>query len=205
MLRDQADMRTRAQKQHDALATALTVAARSGELPTVGGAAPTLVVAVRAEDLVSGRGYAQSEGSDEPISIAAARHTACDGAVQRVISDRAGRIVGIHTLDRVFNHHQRKAITLRDGGCVIPGCRVPAGWCEIHHVTDHARGGPTHTDNGVLLCWHHHRTLDTNGWAIRMDHGVPHVRGPAWWDPNQRWRPTTTSPTRMLDRLIRRQ
>ena len=203
--RDQADMRTSAQKQHDALATALIVAARSGELPTIGGAAPTLVVAVRAEDLASGRGYAHAEGADEPISIAVARHTGCEGVVQRVVSDRSGRIIGIHTFDRVFNHHQRKAVTLRDGGCIIPGCRVPAGWCEIHHVTEHARGGPTHTDNGVLLCWHHHRTLDTSGWAIRMNLGIPEVRGPAWWDPHRRWRPTTTSRTRMLDRVIRRQ
>ena len=202
---DEADARTRVQRQHDAFATALSVAARSGELPAIGGAAPTLVVAVRAVDLASGRGYGHVEGADEPISIAAARHAACDGAVQRVISDPNGRIIGIHTLDRVFTHHQRKAITLRDGGCIIPGCRVPAGWCEIHHVTDHARGGPTHTDNGVLLCWHHHRTLDTNGWVIRMSRGVPEVRGPAWWDPLQRWRPTTASRLRMLDRLVRRQ
>ncbi|HEX5858976.1 MAG TPA: DUF222 domain-containing protein [Microbacterium sp.] len=201
---DQADTRTTAQKQHDALATALSVAARSGELPTVGGAAPTLVVAVRAEDLASGRGYAHAEGADEPIAIGLARHSACDGVVQRVVSDQSGRIIGIHTRDRVFNHHQRKAVALRDGGCIIPGCRIPAGWCEIHHVTEHARGGPTHTDNGVLLCWHHHRTLDTSGWAIRMNLGTPEVRGPAWWDPVQRWRPATTSRIRMLDRVIRR-
>ncbi|HEX5857537.1 MAG TPA: DUF222 domain-containing protein [Microbacterium sp.] len=205
VLHDRADMRTRTQRQHDALATALTVSARSGELPTIGGAAPTLVVAVRAEDLRSGRGYAQLDGATEPVSIGVARHVGCDGAVQRVISEEAGRIIGIHTLDRVFNHHQRKAITLRDGGCIIPGCRVPASWCEVHHVTDHARGGPTHSDNGVLLCWHHHRTLDANGWSVRMPRGVPEVRGPSWWDPHQRWRPTTASPTRMLDRMVRRQ
>ncbi|MGV2900338.1 hypothetical protein ACNPM4_01575, partial [Microbacterium sp. AGC62] len=53
---------------------------------------------------------------------------------------------------------------------------------------------PTHTDNGVALCWHHHRTLDTSGWEIRMRHGTPHVRGPAWWDPARRWR-TPRPPT----------
>lgn len=45
------DDRTPAQKRHDALATALTVAASSRLLPTIGGAAPTLVVSVRAQDL----------------------------------------------------------------------------------------------------------------------------------------------------------
>ncbi len=35
---------------------------------------------------------------------------------------------------------QRRAIGVRDGECLIPGCHVPAAWCEIHHVTEHARG-----------------------------------------------------------------
>ncbi|EIC08696.1 HNH nuclease, partial [Microbacterium laevaniformans OR221] len=78
-------------------------------------------------------------------------HVACAGAIQRVVTGSDGRIVAIGTEERVFNRYQRRAIALRDGGCVIPGCGVPAGWCEIHHVTEHARGGPTHTDNGVLL------------------------------------------------------
>ena len=72
-----------------------------------------------------------------------------------------GRIVRLGTEERLFNRHQRRAFALRDGACIIPGCGVPAGWCEVHHVTDHAKGGPTHTDNGVLLCWWHHRFIDT--------------------------------------------
>lgn len=199
-----ADDRTRAQKQHDALAIVLAVAAGSGALPTLGGAAPTLVVSVRAEDLAAGRGYAHITGSEQPISLASARHIACAGAVQRVVCDDSGRIVQLGTLERVFTASQRRAIALRDGGCVIPGCHVPADWCEIHHVHEHSRGGPTHTDNGVMLCWHHHRTLDTSGWMVRMNRGVPEVRGPYWWDAKLKWRPVTKSPTRMRERLARR-
>ncbi|MCW3494175.1 HNH endonuclease signature motif containing protein [Microbacterium sp. SSM24] len=194
---DQADPRTRVQRQHDAFATVLSVAARSAEVPTIGGAAPTLVVSVIEGDLRSGTGHAHLDGCDEPVSLTVARHVACTGTIQRVTSDQTGRIRAIHTIDRVFGPHQRKAITLRDGGCIIPGCHVPAAWCEIHHVHEHAHGGPTHTDNGVLLCWHHHRTLDTSGWTIRMRNGIPEVRGPSWWDTAGRWRPTTTSPTRL--------
>ncbi|WP_345186144.1 HNH endonuclease signature motif containing protein [Microbacterium panaciterrae] len=58
----------------------------------------------------------------------------------------------------------------------------------MHHVREWADGGPTHTSNGVSLCWHHHRTLDTSGWAIRMRHGTPEIRGPHWWDPYHAWR-----------------
>lgn len=199
-----ADLRTHTQKRHDALAVLLTVAAASGSLPTLGGAAPTLVVSVREEDLQAGRGFAHLPGDDEPISLAAARHIACTGAVQRVVTRASGRIMSIETLDRIFNHHQRRAITLRDGGCLIPGCDVPPQWCEIHHVEEHSRGGPTHTDNGVLLCWFHHRTIDVGGWQIRMIGGVPHVRGPSWWDARMKWRPATKSPTRRSDAIARR-
>lgn len=198
------DLRTRGQKQHDALANALSVAASSGLLPTVGGAAPTLIVSVTADDVVSGSGYAHVEGCDVPLSVAAALHTGCAGAVQRVTLGAGGRIERIGTEERVFNRHQRRAISLRDGNCVIPGCSVPAGWCEIHHVTEHAAGGPTHTDNGVLLCWHHHRFLERSGWRIRMNHGVPEVQAPAWADASLRWRAVTTSKTRLRDAVLRR-
>ncbi len=199
-----ADQRTPEQQRHDALAMILGVAAASGELPTLGGAAPTLVVHVREEDLATGRGCAYLPGQDEPIPLAAARHIACCGAVCRVVLAENGRIVSIETADRVFNHYQRKAITLRDGECVIPGCHVRPQWCEIHHVEEHSRGGPTHTDNGVLLCWFHHRTLDTGGWQIRMIDGIPYVKGPYWWDAQVKWRPVTKSPTRRRDKIALR-
>jgi hypothetical protein len=182
------DTRSRDQKQHDALAAVLGIAARHDEMPKLGGAAPTLVVSVTAQDYATGRGWAHFEGIDTPASLSTAAHTACGGSVQRVLFDPEGRIIGIGVTDRIFTAHQRRAITLRDKECLIPGCHVSASWCEIHHVQEHSRGGPTHTDNGVALCWHHHRTLDTSGWEIRMHNGTPHVRGPAWWDPARRWR-----------------
>lgn len=198
------DPRTTAQKHHDALATALFTAASSRLLPTIGGAAPTLVVSVRAEDLVSGSGWAMVQGSDEPVSTAAARHAGCAGVIQRVLLDGSGRILRLGTEERVFNKHQRRAIALRDGGCIIPGCCVPAAWCEIHHVTPDAYGGPTHTDNGVLLCWFHHRFIDRGLWKVRMTRGVPEVQAPTWFDPSLRWRSITKSHTRLLDRVVRR-
>ena len=157
------DLRSRVQRQHDAFASILGVAARSGDLPTIGGAAPTLVVAVSADDLRAGTGSAHIPTlGAEPVPLGVARHTACTGAVQRVFSDDNGRIRAIHTVERVFDQHQRRAITLRDGNCIISGCDVPAAWCEIHHVTEHSRGGPTHTDNGVLLRLSHESAGD---WA----------------------------------------
>lgn len=191
--------RSRAQLFHDVLATAVSVAARSVDAPSVAGNAPTLVVTVTQAELVAGRGVAWSEG--RPVSLAAARHAGCAGAVETVVTGSNGRLVGLGSRERCFTGQQRRAIAVRDGTCVIPGCHVPAGWCEVHHVVPHATDPDgTHTDNGVLLCWFHHRTLEASGWEVRMRSGVPEVRPPRWLDPERRWRPperpvTTSAPT----------
>ena len=198
-----AEERTADQQRHDVLAAAIDSAARSGEHPTIGGAPPTVLVSVRQADLANGHGVAHADGVDLPISLRAARHMICTGGTQAVVFDEGGRIVALGSPERCFTPQQRRAITLRDGGCLIPGCSVPASWCEIHHVLPAADGGPTHPDNGVLLCWFHHRSIDTSGWGIRMIGGVPHVRPPAWLDPGGGWHPSTTSPTRLADRRDR--
>lgn len=196
------DTRSRAQKMHDVFAMVLGVAAASESLPTIGGAAPTLVVTAREKDLLAVRGSAYLDGMESPVSLTTAAHTACGGVIQRVVLADTGRILSISTEDRVFNRHQRRAIAARDGGCIIPGCGVPPGWCEIHHVTEHADGGPTHTDNGALLCWPHHRFFDHCGWRIRMNGGVPELLAPSWIDPLRLWRAATTSPTRLLNKVL---
>ena len=186
------DPRTPAQRNHDNLAAILHAAAAAGAVPDLGGAAPTLVVSVTAADYAAGHGRAFIEGTGDDVPLSVARHTACAGGVQRVLFDERGQIVSIGTTARIFTAIQRRAIHLRDRECVIPGCHVPATWCEIHHVREHADGGPTHTSNGVALCWHHHRTLEVSGWRIRMSRGVPEIRGPHWWDPHGAWhRPRT--------------
>lgn len=196
------DPRTADQKRHDALASILSAASSAAETPTLGGAAPTLIVTVSEDDLRRVDGVAFVDGPDgqTPVSASIARHVGCHGTIHRVAFSADGAIRQLTVLDRVFTHWQRKAIGARDGGCVIPGCCVRAAWCEVHHVVDHARGGPTDTSNGVLLCWHHHRTIETSGWEIRMVEGVPQVRPPAWVDPQRRWRPANRVLQRALER-----
>lgn len=183
------DRRTRAQKMHDAFAMIINTAAGADQLPHIGGAAPTLTVSITADDYVTGQGWAQVMNTGDLVPARVAAQVGCAGGIQRILFDSNGRISAIGTSARIFNALQRRAITLRDGGCIIPGCNIPATWCEIHHVKEHADGGPTHTDNGVLLCWWHHRNLHLSEWRIRMNNGTPEIRGPVWWDRQQHWRP----------------
>ncbi|MEA9986324.1 HNH endonuclease signature motif containing protein [Subtercola sp. RTI3] len=191
---DMPETRYRDQQRHDVLAAILETAARSAETPNIGGAAPTVLVSIQSTDLESGHGVGWAEGIDVPLSIHAVRQLACSGGTQKVVLGETGRVLSLGSPERCFTGWQRRAITLRDGGCVIPGCQIPAAWCEIHHVTAHADGGATHTDNGVLLCWFHHRSIESSGWEVAMLAGVPHIKAPPWLSTAHRhWMPTHSS------------
>lgn len=187
------DLRTPDQKRHDAFAAIAQAASQHEDMPSLGGAAVTVLIQVEETQLLArhGNGWIHGhDGTPTPISLTGVEHATCSGRTQRVVQNSDGRIIELGTAQRVFNAHQRRAIALRDGGCIIPGCTVPATWCEIHHVHEHRDGGATHTDNGVALCWYHHRSLGTSGWAIRMTRGVPEILAPPWIDPHLTWRPT---------------
>ncbi|MEX1079296.1 MAG: DUF222 domain-containing protein [Homoserinimonas sp.] len=199
------DPRTPDQQRHDVFAAMVDGFARSGDAPTIGGASPTVLVSVNADNLRSGRGagfvsLGGPGGETVPLSLRAVHQQICTGGTQPITLDGNGAIIALGSEQRCFTPPQRRAITLRDGGCIIPGCSIPPSWTEIHHVTPDAQGGPTHTDNGVLLCWFHHRTIDTSGWQIRMINKVPHVMAPPWLRGDGIWRPATKSPTRQAQR-----
>lgn len=183
----EADRRTAPQRAHDALAIALNVASASRDLPTLGGAAPTLVVTVSAEDVRTGAGWAETRGLPVPLNVAA--HVSCGATIQRVLLND-GKVVQMATEERIFNAWQRRAIATRDQGCVIPGCHVPATWCEVHHITPWAQRQRTDVSDGCLLCWYHHRYLERFGWRIRSRDGVIEVQAPRWLDARGRWRAT---------------
>lgn len=71
--------------------------------------------------------------------------------------------------ERTATPAQRRALAVRDRGCVIPGCGVVAEACQVHHLTEWARGGSSDPDNLVLLCWAHHRQVDLRMWSIEPD------------------------------------
>ena len=194
------DPRTAPQRRHDVMVSMIQTAAASSDAPSLGGSAPTLVVTATVDDLDHGTARIERRHATVPSSLA--HRIACTGGVQKVVFGTNGRIVSLGTPERLFNAHQRRAISARGGGCTIPGCTIPAAWCEIHHVTEHSRGGPTHTDNGVLLCWAHHHGLDRSGWQIMMRGCVPLVKAPGWYEPHGAFRPVLNHRTER-DRIQR--
>lgn len=154
---EEADDRTRPQAQCDVLLGIVEAHARSGEAPRIGGAAPTLVVTVPAEQLERAAAgdpaaWARIEGTGDVVPAALAARILCDGHVQAAAIDPDGHVLELSRSSRLFTAAQRRAIALRDGGCRGPGCSAPPGWCEAHHVQSWQTGGATDVDNGLLLC-----------------------------------------------------
>ncbi|HEX6678481.1 MAG TPA: DUF222 domain-containing protein [Actinomycetes bacterium] len=70
---------------------------------------------------------------------------------------------------RVVSPALRRALALRDGGCVAEGCGRPAAWCDAHHLVHWVDGGATRLECLVLLCRVHHVAAHEGGWVFVRD------------------------------------
>lgn len=121
------------------------------------------------------------------VPPATLRLLACSGRLRRLLLDQSGAVLGLGRSARYAGAAQLHALAARDGGCLIPGCPVPAEGCDVHHPRAWRDGGRTDLENLGLLCPRHHRDVHdpTAGWQIHSIHGVPWVRPPAWVHPTR--------------------
>ncbi|HEX9229754.1 MAG TPA: DUF222 domain-containing protein, partial [Arthrobacter sp.] len=176
------DLRSQPQKRLDGLVGACKVALASDTLPATGGLRPQVMVTIDYQDLLarlnsqdmSNTGNTGNTGTmlfTGPVTASTVRKIACDADIIPVLLGGEGRILDIGRASRVFPPHIRKALTARDQGCAFPGCTIPAPWCEAHHITYWSRSGTTGTDNGVMLCSHHHHLIHKEQWTIHVHTG----------------------------------
>ncbi|RZS91328.1 HNH endonuclease [Motilibacter rhizosphaerae] len=72
---------------------------------------------------------------------------------------------------RLATRAQQRALWVRDGGCIAPGCRNRR--VQAHHVIHWSDGGPTDLSNMCLLCSRHHHLLHQGGWQLEPDPDRP--------------------------------
>ena len=104
-------------------------------------------------------------GDGTTIEPDTARRLACDCARQPIIRKPDGSLLDAGHQTRTINRATRRALVVRDGGCVFPGCGR-THWVDGHHIVHWANHGPTRLDNLVLLCRHHHRAVHEGGYTI---------------------------------------
>ncbi|MGW6173600.1 DUF222 domain-containing protein [Arthrobacter sp. NPDC055138] len=180
------DGRTRQQKQLDGLIGACKVALTTDLLPAAGGLRPQLLVTIDYKDLASDLGRPGSSTFSGPLSAKTIRRIACDADIIPVVFAGMGVILDVGQSQRLFPKYMRLAIIARDGGCAFPGCTAPSPWTEVHHIRWFEKGGPTCTDNGVLLCGHHHHLIHEGDWRVEVISGVAWFFPPPDMDPAQK-------------------
>jgi hypothetical protein len=180
------DPRTAGQRRHDALCDALKLVIRAGRLPSVGGVTATVVITMTEEAYRTGAGLAQTSHGALVPAREALRWAAGDLRVLAVVLDKIKGITGYSSAHRLFTENQRLAMGARDGGCTFPNCPTPPGICEIHHLIEFARGGPTTVENGALVCPHDHHHRVAQGWSARLVEGRIAWIPPRWIDRDQK-------------------
>ena len=110
------------------------------------------------------------------LAMSEVHRLSCDGQIQRVVLSPQSAVLDVGRTQRLVTPAMRTALEVRDGGCVIPGCDRPPGWCEAHHITHWSAGGETSLPNLVLSCSRHHHEIHQEKWRVRIDqHGQPQV------------------------------
>jgi hypothetical protein len=138
-------------------------------LPTAGhtGTTTEVVVTMRLEALVSQIGAARLDTGFH-ISAHEARRLACESGLIPLVLGGRSEPLDLGRRRRLHSRRQRRVLAALHDTCAVAGCERPFAWCEIHHHTlAWARGGRTDMDNGLPLCWWHHRRAHDGAWDLR--------------------------------------
>ncbi|MEI2655424.1 MAG: DUF222 domain-containing protein [Microthrixaceae bacterium] len=149
------------------LAMALAEAVRRGLMvngdgkPTRPKVEATLVINAEDPDVVYIDG--------KPLIRGSATALACDMSVWTIILNSLGLPLDMGRELRNATVEQRKALKVRDGGCVFPGCGIRPEHCDAHHVAQWWRDlGTTDIKLMAFLCRHHHGVIHRKGWDLRI-------------------------------------
>ncbi|MGI5952444.1 MAG: DUF222 domain-containing protein [Brooklawnia sp.] len=183
-----AERRTVGQRQADALVALLGDHEHGRRAPAVAGDRPRVVVIMDEQSL---RQRAEADGvldSGQAVSVGELRRLCCDADLVPAVLGTQSEVLDIGRAQRLVTPGLRRALSLRDGGCVFPGCHASDARCEAHHIVPWWQGGDTAIHNLVLICPHHHQWVEPprfwegqppDRWEVRLDAtGLPEVVPP---------------------------
>lgn len=160
--------------------------------PTAGGDRPRVVVTLDYDRLRDRAIEAGVIHGGQQIGAGDLRRLCCDADLIPAVLGGPSTPLDLGTRRRLVTPSLRGALTLRDGGCVFPGCDTHPTACQAHHITPWWLGGPTALSNLVLLCQHHHGLVEPakygirDQWGIRLDaQGIPELVPPRRFDAHQ--------------------
>jgi hypothetical protein len=165
------DMRSQAQRNHDALKAMGRSVLASGQLGQHNGLPATIIVSTTLPELESGHGQAVT-GGGSLLPMSDAIRLASHAHHYLVIYDRhTQQPLYLGRTKRLASAAQRIVLHAKDRGCSFPGCPVPGYGCQVHHAEcDWATDGHTDITDLTLACGPHNRLVKPGGWRTRKRH-----------------------------------
>ncbi|AXN43896.1 hypothetical protein DSM43518_04450 [Mycobacterium marinum] len=191
------DLRSPAQRRHDALNALLDGRLGDPKLGAHNGLPVTVIVSTTLRELTSGTGRAVTGGGTFVPMRDVIRMASRAYHYLAVFDEHSNRSLYLGRSRRLASADQRLVLYAQDRGCTHPGCDVPGYWCEVHHTDEWAAGGPTDVDKLTFACKPDHK-LAGNGWRTTK---LPNGRT-AWIPPPQLDRGARTNDYHHPERLF---
>lgn len=106
------------------------------------------------------------DGTDIPVGLT--RRLACDAEILPAVLSGTGEVLDLGRTQRIANRAQRRALRSMYRTCAFDGCTMPFHDCEVHHVVEWERLGPTDLANLVPLCHQHHHLVHEGRWRLQL-------------------------------------
>ncbi|MCX8563886.1 DUF222 domain-containing protein [Mycolicibacterium mucogenicum] len=153
------DTRSAGRRRADALETLLDITARGADIASAPRTQLLVTVPAATPDLAT----LEFIGSITTMTL---DRLTCDTTVTTSIVDGEQVPLDMGREKRLFPPHLRKALYLRDGGCIK--CGAPPGRTHAHHIVHWTHHGETSLANGCLLCPACHANIHHDGWDVVM-------------------------------------
>lgn len=160
------DLRSHAQRQHDALNALVRGQLGNPKLGTHNGLPVTVIVSTTLQELTSAAGRAVTGGGTVLPMRDLIRMAGHAYHYLAVFDQHSERPLYLGRTRRIASPDQRIVLYAKDRGCSHPGCDVPGYWSEVHHVEPWSGGGRTDADKLTFTCSPAHKLVE-EGWETR--------------------------------------
>ncbi|QEN13391.1 HNH endonuclease signature motif containing protein [Mycolicibacterium sp. ELW1] len=166
---DEPDLRSHAQRQHDALAELVRGRLGDPKLGRHNGLPVTVIVSTTLQDLQAGAGHAVTAGGTLlPISDLIQMATPAHHYLA-VFDGVTGQSLWLGRSKRLASADQRIMLLAKYRGCTAPGCTVNGYNSHVHHAAkDWKHGGSTDIDDLTLTCKCDNLLVENHGWTTRQ-------------------------------------
>jgi Domain of unknown function (DUF222)/HNH endonuclease len=165
------DVRSHAQRQHDALNALVRGQLGDPKLGVHNGLPVTVIVSTTLQELSAAAGHAVTGGGTLLPMRELIRMAGHAYHYLAVFDEHQSRPLYLGRSRRIASADQRVVLYAKDRGCTAPGCDVPGYWAEVHHIDDWSHGGLTNIDKLTLACKPDHKLADKGWRTIKLGNG----------------------------------